>query len=216
MPLHHKNNWKHICAIAISLNFGSFNEPKNNEGYIHFAEHLMFSGTKSIKRRRLKEYFDKIFIDIKATTSRQNVNLYCAFDSNDFDIAIKVLEELRGYNSSYSYKMRQDGLSLLPISKKPILGYFAKIKQLKYKNVTEIKHIWNNLLKLHKRNVIVLGNSLTKKQIAKVERLFSKNDKTNSLSTTWDITDTNIKHNKTSGAMWFGSNKAHLNFPLLN
>ena len=89
---HVKNNWKKGCAVKITFSNGSFFETKKTEGYLHIAEHLAFSGTKDMSRNDLENYFGKIFGNIEASTSREDVSFFCDFHQNDFEQAILNLE----------------------------------------------------------------------------------------------------------------------------
>jgi len=148
-----KNGWKNTCGFVITIRNGSLFETKNEEGYTHFAEHMMFSGTKKLSRFKLREKYDKILNSLEATTSRDRVSLFGYFDLQDFDEAIDVLSqmmykwkcekenfqdekkdiqnEIREYSTSYEKVLCGEANKLLSIPAQGVLGRPSVIKKNK-------------------------------------------------------------------------------------
>ena len=71
LRLHLEQNSKDVVAVSILFNVGSQNETKEQEGYSHFIEHLMF---KSSEKNTTEQIMDKLTLygaDYNAYTSSQ-------------------------------------------------------------------------------------------------------------------------------------------------
>jgi predicted Zn-dependent peptidase len=66
----HEDNTTPIVAVSVMYHVGSKNEDPDRTGFAHFFEHLMFEGSKYIKRGQ----FDKIMENAGATNNANPMN----------------------------------------------------------------------------------------------------------------------------------------------
>jgi hypothetical protein len=235
---HIKNNWKNGCAVKITFNNGSFFETEKTEGYLHIGEHLAFSGTKSIPRNDLEIIFGKIFGNIEASTSREELSFFCDFHQNDFEQAIKILhemiyywhctekriieeksmlkEESNDYFSSYEYRRTSYVYPLLPIRQSQVLASQKFINSFGYKDINKIQKFWNRFLQETSLDITVMCADLTLKNKQLLEKLFPKAKKQNRFSQNFNIVASGKVDAKRVSGVYFKSNSYSIKSLLLN
>ena len=65
-----EQNDKHVVATSICFNVGSQNESKNEEGFSHFVEHMIFKGTKTLSPIDIMDKLTFLGADFNAYTSK--------------------------------------------------------------------------------------------------------------------------------------------------
>ncbi|MDF1497089.1 MAG: insulinase family protein [Patescibacteria group bacterium] len=193
---HIKNGWKNNCGFILTFSNGSFFESSKTNGFTHIAEHLMFSGTKNIPKIELDKIFVNTLHDLEAVTSREALSVFCYFNLNDFEIAVKTIydfiynwectadqfkdeksqlvDESQEYFSSFDYKKRKYVYPSLPIHQSEPLGSLKLLKSLKFDDVKAIKSYWNVFVKKSNIDIIVMTGNISNNQKKLVNKLFAK------------------------------------------
>ncbi len=235
---HVKNNWKKGCAVKITFDNGSFFETEKTEGYLHIGEHLAFSGTKGIPRNDLENLFGKIFGNIEASTSREDLSFFCDFHQNDFEQAIKILhemiynwqctekrfikeklmlkEESNDYYSSYEYRRTNYVYPLLPIRQSQVLASQKYINSFGYKDINVIQKFWNRFLQETGLDITVMCADLTLKNKKMLEKFFPKAKKQNRFLQNFNIDAFGKIAAERAGGVYFKSNINSIKSLLLN
>ena len=65
-----EKNEKNVVATSICFNVGSQNESKNEEGFSHFIEHMIFKGTKILSAFDIMDKLTFLGADFNAYTSK--------------------------------------------------------------------------------------------------------------------------------------------------
>lgn len=86
--------WVKSCSIGIFIEVGSVFEGKNEYGYSHFLEHMLFRGTKKHSAQDLYKIIERVGGSINAFTSREYTCYYGKIISDNFDILLNVLNEI--------------------------------------------------------------------------------------------------------------------------
>lgn len=163
-------------------------------GWIHFAEHLMFSGTQKLNRDQLRDTHFKLFNRLEATTSRTAVKLFYYADTADFretttiikdmienwrcrptdfsDEKQMVIEEAREYFQSYTYRQRQDLYSALPQKFPEPLGSLSSIKAITPAKLKELKKYWDAQLDAADIDILVISAGISRSDIQHLEQNF--------------------------------------------
>ena len=79
----HKDNTSPIVSLGVMYHVGSKNEAPNRTGFAHFFEHLMFEGTKNIKRGE----FDKLILNAGGES-----NAHTTFDYTYYNASLPANE----------------------------------------------------------------------------------------------------------------------------
>ena len=89
----HQDNKTPIVAVGVLYHVGSKNEPPGRTGFAHFFEHLMFEGSKNIKRGQ----FDKLLTGAgavnNANTSNDRTYYYETLPSNQLELGLYLESE---------------------------------------------------------------------------------------------------------------------------
>lgn len=86
--------WVKSCSIGIFVQVGSVFEQKQEYGYSHFLEHMVFRGTEKRSAQDVYKTIEHVGGSINAFTSREYTCYYGKIISNDFRILLNILEEL--------------------------------------------------------------------------------------------------------------------------
>lgn len=227
----YKNGWKHTIGIVITIQNGSFFETTKTEGFTHIAEHLMFSGTKSLNRYELREKHETIFTNLEARTSKEEVNIYCEVDIKDANEAIGILHEMifdwkcrqdvftdekkdlfqetKSYFSSPEDMLRKKMYALLPFEEMEILGNPSKLQKMKYGDIHKIKKYWNTLLAKSTIDLLFVGNNIPKELIRKTGSLFSRHARHKDSKQTWKRKGVDLIETKDSHSLQIQHNIRH-------
>lgn len=81
-------------SLGIWVNTGSAYEPAALNGISHFAEHMVFKGTKSRSAIEISEEIENVGGQNNAYTSREFTSFYAKMLKNDAELAMDVLAEL--------------------------------------------------------------------------------------------------------------------------
>jgi hypothetical protein len=192
----YKNNFKKTCALLITFNAGSFFESKGKEGWMHFAEHMMFTGTKNIhKNKELYKKIDFYFKYLEAVTNRETVSIYCVFVIDDLEQVLHflkeivydwecpkdyfqeakkiILNEIYNYYNSYDGKNFLKSLDFLDLEKKYCpLGTYNQINKIKYSDLKKIQKFWLQKIRNSKKDILLMSSNLSKKDIKKIREIF--------------------------------------------
>ena len=79
----HKDNTRPIVSLGVMYHVGSKDEAPNRTGFAHFFEHLMFEGTKNIKRGE----FDKLILNAGGES-----NAHTTFDYTYYNASLPANE----------------------------------------------------------------------------------------------------------------------------
>lgn len=224
-----QNGWKHTIGIIITMNHGALFENDKTEGFTHLAEHLMFSGTQKDTRYQLREKHDRLFRDLEATTSREEVNIFCTIDAVDIDEAMQTLHEMifdwkcrsdifkdekqqliqeaRAYIASPEHRLRKNIDAFLPFSGREILGDLARIQKWQFSDVQNVKRYWNQFLKKTSIDILLVGN-ITKKHLASCKKRFTTASE-HAKRTKWKLVKTEFSTKKNAHALNISCAKKH-------
>ncbi|MEM9920069.1 MAG: pitrilysin family protein [Bacteroidota bacterium] len=89
----HQDNSTPIVAITVSYHVGSKNEDPNRTGFAHFFEHLLFEGSKNIKRGEFDSYTSKAGGTNNANTSFDRTFYFELFPSNQLALGLWLESE---------------------------------------------------------------------------------------------------------------------------
>lgn len=71
-----KIDYVNSCSIGFFFKTGSRNENKNEQGYSHFCEHMIFKGTNKYTKDQILKYFDEMGGYINAYTTHEIILVY--------------------------------------------------------------------------------------------------------------------------------------------
>ena len=94
LRLHLEQNSKDVVAVSILFNVGSQNETKEQEGYSHFIEHLMF---KSSEKNTTEQIMDKLTLygaDYNAYTSKTTTRYVFKCLKENFEKCFEIYADM--------------------------------------------------------------------------------------------------------------------------
>ncbi|MCL2294766.1 MAG: insulinase family protein [Spirochaetes bacterium] len=83
-----------VCSIGFWFLNGSVDENKEQKGYAHFIEHILFKGTQNKTTSEIARCFDRIGSNFNAFTEKETTCFYCTFPSKHIEYAINLLSEI--------------------------------------------------------------------------------------------------------------------------
>ena len=89
----HQDNTTPIVNVSVLYHVGSKNEPKGRTGFAHFFEHLMFEGSKNVKRGEFNKILDKAGGTNNANTNFDRTFYYETIPSHQLEIALYLESE---------------------------------------------------------------------------------------------------------------------------
>ncbi len=89
----HQNNSTPIVAINVLYHVGSKNEKPDRTGFAHFFEHLMFEGSKNIKRGEFDKYTQNAGGNNNAFTSFDKTSYFEQLPSNQLELGLWLESE---------------------------------------------------------------------------------------------------------------------------
>ena len=89
----HQDNSTPIVAITTTYHVGSKNEFSDRTGFAHFFEHLMFEGTKNIKRGEIDQLIQNAGGQLNASTSFDQTNYFFLLPSNQINLGLWIESE---------------------------------------------------------------------------------------------------------------------------
>lgn len=84
----------HSTCIGFFLKKGSRDENKNQLGYSHFSEHMLFKGTKKYDQKYISNFFDKVGGYINAYTTHELIVLYNRIPNLYFEKTTELMYEI--------------------------------------------------------------------------------------------------------------------------
>ncbi|MEO1626391.1 MAG: pitrilysin family protein, partial [Bacteroidota bacterium] len=89
----HEDHSTPIVAVTVSYHVGSKNEDPNRTGFAHFFEHLLFEGSKNIKRGDFDDYISKAGGTNNANTFYDRTFYYEILPSNQLELGLWLESE---------------------------------------------------------------------------------------------------------------------------
>lgn len=89
----HEDHTIPIVATSVMYHVGSKNENHDRTGFAHFFEHLMFEGSKYIKRGEFDKYLQNVGGTNNANTSQDRTFYYEIMPSNNFELSLWLESE---------------------------------------------------------------------------------------------------------------------------
>lgn len=89
----HEDHSTPIVAVSIMYHVGSKNEDPNRTGFAHFFEHLLFEGSKNIKRGEFDTYVENAGGTLNANTSFDRTYYYEILPSNQLELGLWLESE---------------------------------------------------------------------------------------------------------------------------
>lgn len=89
----HQEKATPIVAVSVLYHVGSKNEKPDRTGFAHFFEHLLFEGSKNIKRGEFDKYIERNGGTLNANTSMDRTFYYEAMPSNQLELALWLESE---------------------------------------------------------------------------------------------------------------------------
>lgn len=84
----------YTVTVGVFVDVGSVKETKENNGYSHFIEHLLFKGTDKRTSLQISEAIDDIGASINAYTSKDNTCFYTKSAADDVESCLDVLSDM--------------------------------------------------------------------------------------------------------------------------
>ncbi|MBK7094643.1 MAG: insulinase family protein [Saprospiraceae bacterium] len=89
----HEDHTIPIVAVSVMYHVGSKNENPERTGFAHFFEHLMFEGSKYIKRGEFDKYLQNVGGTNNANTNQDRTFYYEILPSNNLELALWLESE---------------------------------------------------------------------------------------------------------------------------
>lgn len=89
----HQNNSAPVVTINVLYHVGSKNEKSGRSGFAHFFEHLMFEGSKYIKRGEFDKYLSAVGGNNNAYTTFDRTLYYENLPSNQLELGLWLESE---------------------------------------------------------------------------------------------------------------------------
>lgn len=203
-------------------------------GLIHIAEHLMFSGTKKLKRGKLKEQIYLYFNKLEAQTGRNYVRVFCYFDKKDIDVVLETLHqmlfswhcapqdfqeeradfvsEIEEYQGSFAQRKRRAFAHFIPELGSDVIGNLHDIKRTTATDLPRLEKNWQRMMAVSERRALVITGTLTAKDQRKIQSLFCSQEPLE--KQTYKVQGTELQMTKDAAVFSVQSSASHLNFLL--
>ncbi len=89
----HQDNTTPVVGVTMMYHVGSKNEAPDRTGFAHFFEHLMFEGTKNIKRGEFDRYVEGAGGTLNAYTSQDVTYYFVLLPSNQLELGLWLESE---------------------------------------------------------------------------------------------------------------------------
>ncbi|MEZ4908321.1 MAG: pitrilysin family protein [Saprospiraceae bacterium] len=89
----HEDHSVPLVAVSVMYHVGSKNENPDKTGFAHFFEHLMFEGSKYIKRGEFDKYLQNVGGMNNANTNQDRTFYYEVLPSNNLELALWLESE---------------------------------------------------------------------------------------------------------------------------
>jgi predicted Zn-dependent peptidase len=102
-----------IISIGFWFLHGSRDEVKEEEGYSHFLEHMLFKGTKKRSTFRIAQEIDRVGGGINAFTEKEITCLHCTVPKEHFHLAADVLADIVFYSELPSEEISREKIVII-------------------------------------------------------------------------------------------------------
>lgn len=89
----HQDNSNPVVAVTLTYHVGSKNEQADRTGFAHFFEHLMFEGSKHIKRGEIDQLIQNAGGQLNAYTSFDETGYFFLLPSNQLELGLWIESE---------------------------------------------------------------------------------------------------------------------------
>jgi hypothetical protein len=211
-----KNHWENTVAVRFEFLNGAKVEKENEIGFLHFAEHLVLSGTKNYDEQSLAKKVDDVFNLFHATTSLDRVSFNFSFDILDLEKALtlflqmmdfsiskqaflsqkqNIIEETKEYFEGFGAFVRTEISELLKIKRLHGLAPVSVLKKLDYRSYPKIKNFWEKFISETESSFFVFGN------VSNKEKHFIESSFNNFLGKTLESSEVFKVKNKEIGSL---------------
>lgn len=193
----HEDHSTPIVAVNVCYHVGSKNEKPDKTGFAHLFEHLMFDGSKNVKRGEFDKYITQAGGYDNAYTTEDKTNYYEVLPSNYLELALWLeSDRMLGFSIQeislitqrevvkeerrWRYENRPYGSAWIKISEKsfkkhpyrwPVIGYQEHLDNASMDDVREFYetfYVPNNAV------LVIAGDIDVKKTKELVERYFGE------------------------------------------
>ncbi len=90
----HRLTCSQVAHCAITINVGSRDEQKGEEGIAHFIEHSLFKGTKKRKNFQILSRIDGVGGELNAFTTKEETCIYATFLNNYHERVLELFSDI--------------------------------------------------------------------------------------------------------------------------
>lgn len=90
----HRLTYSQVAHCAITINVGSRDEQKEEQGIAHFIEHCLFKGTKKRKSFQILNRIDGVGGELNAFTTKEETCIYASFLNNYHERVLELFSDI--------------------------------------------------------------------------------------------------------------------------
>lgn len=90
----HKHTDSQVAHLGITIDVGSRDEERQENGMAHFIEHCIFKGTKKRSSSRILSRIDGVGGELNAYTTKEETAIFCTFLSKHYERATELLSDI--------------------------------------------------------------------------------------------------------------------------
>ncbi len=90
----HKHTYSQVAHLGITIDVGSRDEERQENGMAHFIEHCIFKGTKKRSSSRILSRIDGVGGELNAYTTKEETAVFCTFLSKHYERATELLSDI--------------------------------------------------------------------------------------------------------------------------
>lgn len=90
----HKHTDSQVAHLGITIDVGSRDEERQENGMAHFIEHCIFKGTKKRSSSRILSRIDGVGGELNAYTTKEETAVFCTFLSKYYERATELLSDI--------------------------------------------------------------------------------------------------------------------------
>lgn len=192
----HEDHSTPIVAVNVCYHVGSKNEKPDKTGFAHLFEHLMFDGSKNVKRGEFDKYISQAGGYDNAYTTEDKTNYYEVLPSNYLELALwlesdRMLEfsiqeislvtqrEVVKEERRWRYENRPYGSAWIKISEKsfkkhpyrwPVIGYQEHLDKA---SMDDVKEFYETFYVPNNAVLVIAGDIDVEKTKKLVEKYFA-------------------------------------------
>ncbi len=99
----HRLTYSQVAHCAVTINVGSRDEQKDEEGIAHFIEHCLFKGTNKRKSFQILNRIDGVGGELNAFTTKEETCIYATFLNNYHDRVLELFSDIL-FSSTFPQK----------------------------------------------------------------------------------------------------------------